>query len=120
MVVTCRFDDVVKGTVKSFCERALPDDELSTFAEYCVRDTGALDAYVDEVSCAIGLPGGDVDLTLEVIQTAWHHPGQTPGDLAPAVASMRAERVVEDEETGNEVTLAWDSERGRRVPAERS
>lgn len=120
MVVAYRFEDVVEGAVRSFCERALPDEEPPALVEYGVRETGALDAYVDEVSCAIGLPGGDVDLTLEVVQTAWRHPGQTPGNLAPAVASVRAERVVEDDETGDEVTLAWDDERGRWVPAERS
>ena len=119
MVVAYRFEDAVEKAIRSFCERALSDEERPAFVEYSVRDTGALDAYVDEVSCAIGLPGGEVDLTLEVIQTAWRHPGQTPGDLAPAVTSMRAERVVEDEETGDEVTLAWDDERGRWVPAER-
>lgn len=106
MVVAYRFKDAVKEAVRSFCKHALSDEEQPAFVEYGVRDTGALDAYVDEVSCAIDLPGGDVSLTLEVIQTAWRHPGQTPGDLAPAVASMRAERVVEDEETGNEVALA--------------
>lgn len=115
-----RFEDAVEEAVRSFCERALSDEEQPAFVEYRVCDAGALDAYVDEVSCVIGLPGGDVDLTLEVVQTAWRHPGQTPGDLAPAVASVRAERVVEDEETGDEAALAWDDERGRWAPAERS
>lgn len=120
MVVAYRFEDAVEEAVGSFCERALPDEEPPAFVEYSVRDTGALDAYVDEVSCVIGLPGGDVDLTLEVVQAARRHPGQASGDLAPAVASVRAERVVEDEETGDEVALAWDDERGRWAPAERS
>lgn len=120
MVVAYRFEDAVEEIVRSFCERALPDEEPPAFVEYSVRDTGALDAYVDEVSCVIGLPGGDADLTLEVVQTVRRHPGQASGDLAPAVASVRAERVVEDEETGNEVTLAWDDERGRWVLVERS
>ena len=101
MVVAYRFEDAVEEAVRSFCERALPDEEPPAFVEYGVRDTGSLDAYVDEVSCVIGLPGGDVDVT-------------------PAVASVRAERVVEDEGTGDEVTLAWDDERGRWAPAERS
>lgn len=120
MVVAYRFEDAVEEAVRGFCKRALPDEELPAFVEYSAPDTGALDAYVDEVSCAISLPNGDVDLTLEVVQTAWRRPGQTPEDLAPAVASVRSERVVEDEETGYEVTLAWDDELGRWVPAGRS
>lgn len=120
MVVAYRFEDAVEEAVRNFFERALPDEDPPAFVEYSVHDTGALDAYVDEVSCAIGLPGGDVDLTFEVVQTVWRHPGQTPGDLAPAVASMRAERVVEDEETGDEVTLAWDDVHCRWVLAGRS
>lgn len=112
MVVAYRFEDVVEETARSFCERALPDEKLPAFVEYSVSDTEALDAYVDEVSCAIGLPGGDVNLTFKVVQTAWRCSGQTPEDLLPVVESIHAEHVVEDEETSDEVTLAWDDERG--------
>lgn len=118
MIVAYRFEDAVEEAVRSFCERALPNEGLPAFVEYSVRDTGALDAYVDKVSCSIGLPGGDVNLTLEVVQTAWRHPGQTLEDLAPAVANVCAERVVGDEETGDEVTLAWDDEHSRWVRSE--
>lgn len=120
MAAAYRFEDAMEEAIRSFCERALPNEGLPAFVEYSVHDTVALDAYVDEVSCTINLPDGDVNLMLEVVQTSWRHPGQTPEDLAPALANVRAKRVVEDEETGGEVTLAWDDERGRWVPVERS
>ncbi|WP_146003667.1 hypothetical protein [Enorma phocaeensis] len=50
MVVAYRFEDAVEGAVRSFCERALPDEEPPAFVEYGARDTGALDAYVDKVT----------------------------------------------------------------------
>ena len=118
MIVAYRFEEAVEEAVRNFCRRALPNEGLPAFVEYSVRDTVVLDAYVDEVSCTINLPDGDVNLMLEVVQTAWRHPDQTPEDLAPAVASVRAERVVEDEETGDEVALAWDDERGHWVRSE--
>lgn len=110
MVVAYRFEDAVEEAVSDFCERALPDEKLPALVEYSICDTMALDAYVDEVSCTIVLPGGDVDLEIEVSQSAWRYEGQPVSEREPWATVTRATRVIEDEETGDEVTLVWDDE----------
>ena len=78
-----------------------------------MRDTMVLDAYIDVVSCTVALPGGDVDLEIEAGQSAWRYEGQPASEREPWAAVTRATRVAEDEETGEEVALAWDDELGR-------
>lgn len=78
-----------------------------------VRDTMTMDADVDEVLCTVALPGGDVDLEIEVGQSAWRYEGQPASEREPWAAVTRATRVSEDEETGNEFELAWNDELGR-------
>ena len=102
----------MEEAVRSLCARALSDEELSAFVKYSVRDTETLDANIDEASCAIGYPAA---MWTSLSRSSRPHggaPGKTPGDLAPEVENIHIERVVEDEETGDEMALAWDDERG--------
>lgn len=108
-----RFEDAVEGTLSDFFERALPGEEPPAFVEYRVRDTMTLDADVDEVLCTVALPGGDVDLEIKAGQSAWRYEGQPASEREPWATVTRATRVAEDEETGDEVALAWDDELGR-------
>lgn len=108
-----RFEDAVEGTLSDFFERALPGEEPPAFVEYRVRDTMTLDADVDEVLCTVALPSGDVDLKIEAGQSAWRYEGQPASEREPWATVTRATRVAEDEETGDEVALAWDDELGR-------
>lgn len=107
-----RFEDAVEEAVADFYGRALPSEEPSAFVEYRVRDTMTLDADVDEVLYTVALPGGEVDLEIEAGQSAWRYEGQPASEREPWATVMRATCVVEGEETGDEVTLAWDDELG--------
>lgn len=118
MIVSYRFAGSVERAVRDFCARALPGEPLPARIEYSVTDTHALDAYVDEVQCRIPLPGGDVFLAFEVVQTAWLYPGQSAEDLEPVAERIRAERAAEDEEAGDEVQLAWDDGTGAWKPVQ--
>lgn len=55
---------------------------------------------------------GDVSLGFTVTQTTWRHDWQEPGDLAPAIGDVRADRVAYDEKTGDDVELVWDDGAG--------
>lgn len=113
VVLAYRFEDAVEETVIGFCERALPGEDPPAFVEYSVRDTDALDACIDVVSCTVALPGGDVDLEIEAGRSAWRYDGQPAREREPWATVKRTTRVAEDEDTGEEVALAWDDELGR-------
>lgn len=112
VVVAYRFAGDVERAVRDFCERALPGEPVPWRVEYGVRELGACDAYVDEVECLLEMRTGDVCLGFTVTQTAWRHDWQEPEDLAPEIGDVHAERVAYDEETGDDVELAWDDEAG--------
>ena len=110
--VSYRFADAVECAVVAFCERALDGEELPALIEYSVADTHALDACVDEVSCFIPSPGGDVHLQLLASVTSWRYPDQGPEDRVPSASVVSAVRTVWDPETGDDIELAWDDEKG--------
>lgn len=110
VIVSYRFADAVQKAVVDFCARALPGEALPERAEYRVRELQALDAYIDEIECAIELSSGSVYLDFQVIQTAWRYPGQSAESLEPSVGQVQAERSVKDGVTGEELTLHWDDE----------
>ena len=87
-------------------------EEIPALTECSVSDTRALDAYVDEVSCFIPASGGDVYLQLLASVTSWRYPDQDPEECVPTASILSAERTVEDPETGEDVELAWDDEKG--------
>lgn len=113
MVAAYRFEDAVEDALSDFFECALPGEEPPAFVKYRVRDTMTLDADVDEVLCTVALPSGDVDLEIEAGQSAWRYEGQPASEREPWTAVTRTTRTVEDEETGDELMLAWDDELGR-------
>lgn len=113
VVASYRFEDAVEEAIADFLGRAFPGEEPPAFVEYRVRDTMTMDADVDEVLCTIALPGGDVDFEIEAGRNAWHYEGQPASEREPWATVARATRVAEDEETGEEVALAWDDELGR-------
>lgn len=110
--VSYRFEDAVEAAVTAFCERALIGEMIPALIEYSVADTRALDAYVDEVSCFIPASGGDVYLRLLASVTSWRYPDQDPEERVPSASIVSAERTVEDSETGDDIELAWDDEKG--------
>lgn len=111
-VVAYRFAGAVERAVRDFCERALPGEPVPWRVEYSVREAQACDAYVDEVECLLAMRAGDVSLGFTVTQTAWRCVSQKPENLAPVISGVCANRVVCDEETGDDVELAWDDEAG--------
>lgn len=85
---------------------------MPALIEYSVSDTHARDAYVDEVNCFIPASGGDVYLHLLVSVTSWRYPDQDREERLPSASIFSAEQTVEDPETGDDIELAWDDEKG--------
>lgn len=117
VVVAYRFAGAVERAVRDFCGRALPGEPVPWRVEYCVRETAACDACADEIECLLEMRTGDVSLGFTVTRTAWRFDWQEPEDLTPVIGDVHAERVVFDEETGDNIELAWDDRTGvwRRV-----
>lgn len=112
VVVAYRFAGAVERAVRDFCERALPVDPVPWRVEYSVHEAQTCDAYVDEVKRLLAMRTGNVSLGFTVAQTMWRCDSQEPEDLAPVIGDVRADYVVFDEESGEEVELAWDAEAG--------
>lgn len=112
VVVTYRFASAVERAVRDFCERALPGEPVPWRVEYSVREAQACNVYADEVECLLAMRAGDVSLSFTVAQTAWRRDSQEPEDLPPVIGDMRADRVIREEETGDDVELSWDDEAG--------
>lgn len=112
MVITYRYADAVERAVRDFCARALPGESLPRRVEYEVLNTPACDAFIDEISCLIELPDGDVDLGFAVVQSAWRYPGQDPKSREPVVEDFRATRTVYNQEADEGTELSWDDETG--------
>lgn len=112
VVVAYRFAGAVERAIRDFCERALPGEPVPWRVEYRVGELGVCDVCMDEVSCLLPMRTCDVSLGFTVTQSTWRRDLQEPEDLAPVIGDARAERIVCDGETGDDVELAWDGETG--------